>query len=221
MAKIHFYCNMKKHVFIAVAILVSVLSASAQDNLFENDEHPAYKLGKTTMVQRLNAFGKVLEEKPFPDYTYGKFPIGRAIREICHIGRKYYFLYYAYNKESKLWDIMQSEIKADLTVTEPKLIFTRKLMILSPKPDEYDAYFASRPNWLGHFYCYNTLEETNEQIHFTVFDEDFVPKWDKKFELPMLDRTTRMGDFQLSVRGGFCSQFGIYKKQRRKIPRYA
>ena len=196
---------MKKHVFIAVAILVSVLGASAQSvnikwypkvkvcapqthSFLGVSKEYAYQLinEKGWHIQKLDKNFTVIEEKLIPEMEYGGYKLKgnglfNAYDVIC-VGNNAYILFNCYDRVNYKQLMLVSKIKEDLSIEQPRAIAS-----FTPCGGSQIATNAT---------VFETSENGNYVFYFQrcqyesfamVFDKDMKELWKTNYQLPWLE----------------------------------
>lgn len=192
---------MKKHVFIAVAILISVLSASAQliDVKWSStsviggmirtytavgDKYNYRILGKKGFaIQKLDKNFNVLSEQPFPEMEYGGRKLGIYtpfnVYDIVCIEGNVYVLFQTLNKDNQQFEILLSRVGEGLMLEQPKPIFSNNIASSVNR-----FLLSNNGQFLLHFF------ETNESTYISVYDKNMNKVWSVKYKLPFINTST-------------------------------
>lgn len=192
---------MKKHVFLAVAILASVLGASAQliDVKWSStsivggmirtytavgNKYNYRILGKKGFaIQKLDKSFNLISEQPFPEMEYGGRKLGINnpfnVFDIVCIEDNIYVLFQTLNKDNLQFEILLSRVGEGLILEQPKPIFSNSVA------SSVNRYLLSNNGqFLLHFF------ETNESTYISVYDKNMNKVWSVKYKLPFINTST-------------------------------
>lgn len=214
---------MKKHVFIAVAILVSVLSASAQkariqwtpkdksgmgwyvQSISIGDNY-SYRVAdkKEPKLQKLDKEFKVIEEKPLPKIEYNGRDLGTdketELTEVVNIGSKIYMLFSISNKELGTKENLACELKKDLSVGNAIILgkynSTDKRNNSGIARSEGDSAFI-------YYQCTFVGDDERPKLKIISYTEDMRIRWEATQHLRYYDGAATITRAQVSNNGLF------------------